>query len=121
MNDESTGFRGARGRRHRRRGWHRLRRRATIDASGAHVALWDRDAAALDAAKASLGGAAVTHAFDVADAAAVDRAARESLAALGRIDVLVCSAGITGPNKTVWDYPVDDWKRVFDVNVHGLF
>ena len=90
-------------------------------ASGARVALWDRDAAALDAAKASLGGAAVTSALDVADSAAVDGATREALAALGSIDVLVCSAGITGPNKAVWDYPVDEWKRVFDVNVHGLF
>ena len=51
----------------------------------------------------------------------MDRAAREAAAALGAIDVLVCSAGITGPNTTVWDYPVDEWKRVFDVNVHGLF
>ena len=42
-------------------------------------------------------------------------------AALGGIDVLVCSAGITGPNATTWDYPVDAWQRVFDVNVHGLF
>ncbi|KZR99905.1 Short chain alcohol dehydrogenase-like protein, partial [Daphnia magna] len=29
--------------------------------------------------------------------------------------------GITGPNVKVWDYPVDAWKQVFDVNVHGLF
>jgi len=39
----------------------------------------------------------------------------------GGIDVLVCSAGITGPNKPMWDYPVDDWQQVFAVNVHGLF
>jgi 3-oxoacyl-[acyl-carrier protein] reductase len=90
-------------------------------ASGARVALWDRDAAALDAAKASLGGDALTFAMDVADVAAVERAARDALVKLGRIDVLVCSAGITGPNKSVWDYPVDDWKHVFDVNLHGLF
>ena len=89
--------------------------------SGARVALWDRDPQALEAAKAVLGPATVTLALDVADAGAVDRAAREAAAALGAIDVLVCSAGITGPNTTVWDYPVDEWKRVFDVNVHGLF
>jgi 3-oxoacyl-[acyl-carrier protein] reductase len=33
----------------------------------------------------------------------------------------VCSAGITGPNVALAQYPVDDWKRVFDVNVHGVF
>jgi 3-oxoacyl-[acyl-carrier protein] reductase len=90
-------------------------------ASGARVALWDRDAAALAEARAMLGDAAVTQALDVADPEAVARAALASAAALGGIDVLVCSAGITGPNKTVWDYPVEDWKNVFDVNVHGLF
>ena len=92
-----------------------------LTASGARVALWDRDAKALAAAKASLGEGAVTHALDISDAAAVERATRETLAALGAIDALVCSAGITGPNTTVADYPIDEWKRVFDVNVHGLF
>ncbi|HET9047223.1 MAG TPA: SDR family NAD(P)-dependent oxidoreductase [Casimicrobiaceae bacterium] len=90
-------------------------------ASGARVALWDRDPKALEAAKTSLGEAAITHALDVSDFAAVERAVRETLAAQGAIDVLVCSAGVTGPNKTVADYPIEEWKRVFDVNVHGLF
>jgi 2-dehydro-3-deoxy-L-rhamnonate dehydrogenase (NAD+) len=89
-------------------------------ASGASVALWDRDAPALAAAKQAQGFAHTT-AFDVANAAEVDRAVASTAAALGGIDVLVCSAGITGPNKTVWEYPVEDWKQVFDVNVHGLF
>jgi 3-oxoacyl-[acyl-carrier protein] reductase len=43
------------------------------------------------------------------------------VAAFGAIDVLVCSAGITGPNRTVADYGYDDWRKVFDVNVHGVF
>jgi 3-oxoacyl-[acyl-carrier protein] reductase len=46
---------------------------------------------------------------------------RENDARFGRVDVLVCSAGITGPNTTTWEYPVDAWRHVFDVNVHGLF
>ena len=41
--------------------------------------------------------------------------------AFGRIDALVCSAGIAGPNRTTWEFPIDDWKRVFDINVNGLF
>ncbi len=90
-------------------------------ASGARVALWDRDPKALEAAKTSLGAGAIAHALDVSDFAAVERAVRETLAAQGAIDVLVCSAGITGPNTTVADYPIEEWKRVFDVNVHGLF
>ncbi len=90
-------------------------------ASGARVALWDRDVAALAKAQSALGGDTLTQAVDVADAASVEAAARATAAAFGRIDALVCSAGITGPNTTTWDYPVDDWKRVFDVNVHGVF
>jgi len=89
--------------------------------SGARVALWDRDAAALGAAREALGAAATTHVVDIANAEAVDRATRDTLAAHERIDVLVCSAGITGPNVPVWEYPTQEWQRVFDVNVHGLF
>ena len=90
-------------------------------ASGARVALWDRDAAALAKARSALGGDTLVQALDVADAAGVEAATKATAAAFGRIDALVCSAGITGPNTTTWDYPVDDWKRVFDVNVHGVF
>jgi 3-oxoacyl-[acyl-carrier protein] reductase len=90
-------------------------------ASGAQVALWDRDERALAQAKAALGGAAHAWQLDVADAAAVARVAQATADAFGGIDVLVCSAGITGPNVPLADYPVDEWKRVFDVNVHGVF
>ena len=92
-----------------------------IVASGGRVALWDRDERALAAARETVAGEAVTRALDVADSVAVESAARATEAALGRVDVLVCSAGITGPNATTWDYPVDAWRQVFDVNVHGLF
>jgi len=89
--------------------------------SGARVALWDRDATALTRARDQLGAAATVHELDIASADAVDRATSATLAALERVDVLVCSAGITGPNVPVWDYPPREWERVFDVNVHGLF
>jgi NAD(P)-dependent dehydrogenase (short-subunit alcohol dehydrogenase family) len=89
--------------------------------SGARVALWDRDPGALAAAKALLGDAAMTYALDVADADAVERVAQQTAQAFGRMDALVCSAGITGPNVPLAEYPVDEWKRVFDINVHGVF
>ena len=81
---------------------------------GAKVAVWDM---------APAGGAHVAHAEtpDMADAAAVERAAAATVAALGGIDILVASAGITGPNTTVRDYPVAEWKRVIDVNLNGVF
>jgi 2-dehydro-3-deoxy-L-rhamnonate dehydrogenase (NAD+) len=92
-----------------------------LASSGARIALWDRDTQALDAAKSALGNGTYVHSLDVSDAAMVDRAARETVDAIGGIDVLVCSAGITGPNKVTWEYPVEDWRKVFDINVHGLF
>jgi 3-oxoacyl-[acyl-carrier protein] reductase len=94
---------------------------ARLVAGGARVMLWDRDQRALASARAAVGGDTVTHALDVADSDAVERAAQSAEASLGGVDVLVCSAGITGPNATTWDYPVDAWRQVFDVNVHGLF
>ena len=92
-----------------------------LASSGARVALWDRDTRALDAAKAALGNDTSVHPLDVSNAAMVDQAARDTADVMGGIDVLVCSAGITGPNNVTWEYPVDDWRKVFDVNVHGLF
>ena len=44
-----------------------------------------------------------------------------TLAQAGRIDALVNSAGITGPNTTVWDYPLNEWHKVIDINLTGLF
>ena len=42
-------------------------------------------------------------------------------ARFGKIDILIACAGITGPNATVWDYPLADWDRVIDVNLNGVF
>ena len=89
--------------------------------SGGRVSLWDRDAGALERARSMLGGAAEARILDVGDAASVEAAAAETAAALERIDALVCSAGITGPNTTTWDYPVDAWQQVMNVNINGVF
>ena len=90
-------------------------------ASGGRVSLWDRDAAALEKARQTLGGATDARVVDVSDAARVGAAAIETASGLGRIDALVCSAGITGPNTTTWEYPVDAWRQVIDVNLNGVF
>ena len=91
-------------------------------ASGARVALWDRDQAAGQQAVATLPGEGhLAVALDVASEGDVAAAAKKTIEAFGAIDVLVCSAGITGPNKTVADYGFDDWRKVFDVNMHGVF
>jgi 2-dehydro-3-deoxy-L-rhamnonate dehydrogenase (NAD+) len=89
---------------------------ARLAAEGARVSLWDHDAAALAKAEAPH-----TASVDVTDAEAVQRAATDTANALGRIDILIACAGITGPNASVWDYPIADWDRVIDVNLNGVF
>ena len=89
--------------------------------SGAQVTLWDRDARALAETSKAIAGGVHEVAVDVADEASVRRALEETLAKMGRVDALVCSAGITGPNTATWEYPVDAWKQVLDVNLTGVF
>lgn len=90
-------------------------------ASGATVALWDRDESALAAARSALGAGTIGIATDVADEASVAQAATATAKAFGRIDVLVCSAGIAGPNHTTWEYPTAAWRSIVDVNLNGTF
>ncbi|WP_184169178.1 SDR family NAD(P)-dependent oxidoreductase [Sphingomonas kyeonggiensis] len=93
---------------------------ARIVAEGGKVVLWDLNADALAAAQAEVGAAGV-QALDVSDATAVEAAAKASAEILGKIDVLVCSAGITGATVPVHEFPLDSWLRVMDINLNGLF
>jgi 3-oxoacyl-[acyl-carrier protein] reductase len=90
-------------------------------AEGGLVTLWDVDQAKLDAAQAKFGAKARAKRVDITNAEEVERAAKDASAAMGHIDILVCSAGVAGLNADVVDYPIDEWKRVFDVNINGLF
>src|ERR1700692_3113572 len=69
-----------------------------LHASGARVSLWDRDEKALAEGGKAIGGGTPVARLDVSDAAQVERACDATLGAMRRIDILVCSAGITGPN-----------------------
>lgn len=91
-----------------------------ITDEGGRVSVWDRDAAQIEQAKAIVPGLhSVT--LDVADPIAVEAAAGETIEALGAVDILVTSAAITGPNMTTWEYSVEDWRRVIDININGVF
>ena len=94
--------------------------------SGAAVALWDRDPDRLAEGAAALAeGAAAARVraleVDVTDADAVSAATRRTLDAFGRIDILVNNAGIAGPSIESWRYPLDEWRRVVDVDLNGVF
>ena len=89
--------------------------------SGAQLSLWDRDERALSEAARAVGNSTHTARLDVAEESQVVSARDSTVDKLGRIDILVCSAGITGPNMPTWDYPASDWKQVLDINLTGVF
>ena len=91
--------------------------------SGAAVSLWDRDEDVLRQAASQLqqAGRVITAAVDVTSADAVQAAADATAKELGSIDILVANAGIAGPNHKLWEYPVDAWKQVIDINLSGVF
>lgn len=91
--------------------------------SGANVSLWDRDPQILrrvaDAGGDIPGGN--TQTVDVTDSEAVSRAALAVAEKFGRIDILVANAGVAGPNYVTWEYPLEDWQSVINVNLNGVF
>ncbi|WP_448188051.1 SDR family NAD(P)-dependent oxidoreductase [Azospirillum sp. sgz301742] len=89
--------------------------------SGALVSLWDQDGALAEQTRAQLGAAAHAVAVDVTDVASVDAAAAKTANDLGRIDILVANAGISGPNLKVWEYPPEEWRRVLEIDLTGIF
>jgi 2-dehydro-3-deoxy-L-rhamnonate dehydrogenase (NAD+) len=93
-----------------------------LSVSGAGVSLWDRDQQALEKARSSFTGSVpVTVSVDITDPASIETALGATLKTAGAIDILINSAGITGPNATLWEYPIDDWKRVIEINLNGTF
>jgi 2-dehydro-3-deoxy-L-rhamnonate dehydrogenase (NAD+) len=77
-----------------------------IESEGGRVAVWD------------VSGGIIT---DISDYASVERAAEETVKQLGGIDILVNSAGITGPTVPVAEFPIDGWLKTFAVNANGTF
>ena len=91
-------------------------------ASGAKVVIWDiNPQAAKEAAAGLAGGGHLGVSVDVTGEVSVAAATASTVKAFERLDILVCSAGITGPNTTTWEYGVADWRKVMDVNVNGVF
>jgi len=90
-------------------------------ASGAKVALWDRDAELAMACARALGEMALAFPTDVTDEASVGTARDATLKAFGRIDILVNNAGIAGANAKTWETDVAEWRKVMRVNLDGPF
>ncbi|GGZ21021.1 SDR family NAD(P)-dependent oxidoreductase [Asticcacaulis endophyticus] len=91
-----------------------------IIAEGGKVVLWDLNAEVLEATATEIGAAGFV-ALDVSKLDDVSAAAKTSAEVLGKIDILIASAGITGATVPVWEFPVDSWLKVMDINLNGLF
>src|SRR6516165_1971224 len=88
-------------------------------ASAAKVIIWDLNGEAAQTAAKRLGCLSIG--ADVSDLISVTGAVHKTLAIVSAIDILINNAGVSGPNAKLWEYPVDDWKRIFAVNVEGTF
>ena len=90
-------------------------------ASGARVAIWDRDMALAERTAAELGERVTAIVCDVTDPAKVAKARDATVSRLGRIDILVNNAGIAGTNAKTWETDVEEWRKVMRINLDGPF
>ncbi len=87
--------------------------------NGAKVVIWDFDTDLARASASELGATALH--CDVSDWDSVQAAAQQTENQLGRIDVLVNSAGVAGANAVVEEYPIKEWNKIMSVNLNGTF
>jgi NAD(P)-dependent dehydrogenase (short-subunit alcohol dehydrogenase family) len=92
-----------------------------LAASGAKVAIWDRDPAAGEKAAKEIGASAIALKVDVTDPGSVDAAAAATLKAFAKVDILINNAGIAGPTAKVWEYPLAELRQTMAVNLEGPF
>ena len=90
-----------------------------LSKSGASVKIWDLDIEAAQTAAETINAEAVE--CDITDWISVQNATETSINGSEKIDILVNSAGIAGPNNTVVDYDNKAWDRIISVNLTGTY
>jgi len=89
--------------------------------SGAKVIIWDIDSEMLDRAIKELNNTNLSsNIIDVSNYKEVDDCVRD-ITKNSNIDILINNAGITGPTASLWEYDVEMWKKVVDINLMGTF
>ena len=86
--------------------------------SGARVLIWDKDTEYLN--KVDLKNIQKIE-VDISNYKSVQNAFAESLTHENKIDILINNAGIAGPNFKTWDYPLEEWQKVIDIDLTGVF
>jgi 3-oxoacyl-[acyl-carrier protein] reductase len=92
-----------------------------LAAGGARVALADVDIDAANAAAATIDGEAIGVRLNVTDPTEWDVAVSDLTARWGGVSILVNNAGVAGDNGTVWELPVEEWRRVIEIDLIGVF
>tara|TARA_A200000113_G_C8727769_1_gene310529 strand:- start:12 stop:752 length:741 start_codon:yes stop_codon:yes gene_type:complete len=87
--------------------------------SGANVVIWENDKKLLDEFKTINDIHKIQ--TDVSKSDSVEAAVSETVKKFGTIDILVNNAGIAGPNHKTWEYPNNDWQKVIDIDLTGVF
>ena len=92
-------------------------------ASGARLAIWDRDRALLDETVTRIAKPDRVHSWviDIADLAAVEAATKATFDHFGKIDILINNAAIVGPNAPTWEYPPEAFRDVVNIGLIGTF
>ena len=89
--------------------------------SGASVIIWDNDPKATEVAIKDLDNPNLSsHVVDVSNYVEVDKTVNE-ITKNSNIDILINNAGITGPTATLWEYDIEMWKKVVEINLMGTF
>ena len=90
--------------------------------SGGKVVIWDIDEIAIKSALDEVNSKNLSvKKIDVTNFAEIEKALLETEKELGKIDIFVNNAGITGMNAKVWDYPLDEWKKVIELDLNSTF
>ena len=91
--------------------------------SGASVCLWDKDEYLVKEAKSFLDkkGKVEIIVCDVSNIESVKEATSKTEKIFRTIDILICNAGIAGPNMKIWEYPPEEWQKVIDVDLTGVY
>ena len=87
--------------------------------SGANLVIFENDKKLLDEFKTINDVYKIQ--TDVSSAESVEASVNETIKEFGRIDILVNNAGIAGPNYKTWEYPNNDWQKVIDIDLTGVF
>ena len=88
---------------------------------GANVNIWDIDKAQLKKAKKIINNINLNYqVMDVTNFKNVEKAVKH-ITKHSKIDILVNSAGITGPTTQVWNYKIADWNKIIEINLNGTF